>query len=226
MSMSHKLFKIQKAFTLVEIMIVLVIVGSLMTILFRSYTEISKIYIKSQNEKTVVSEYKSLNAYLQNIIDQNKIDFEIWTGASLEDLKSRWFIWFQNGWTDTVHFVGKDDIRLYKTWDCVDWTWNYSIFSQNILNKKCRIEIENSGQIVKLTNPNTVYVSNVFFKISPDKYYTGDMMQYFEHNTKNWSDWVGSVYDPSIGIWAHIQVANYNASWVSSSNMAIQHVYN
>lgn len=65
----------KSGFTLIEVMIVLVIVSMLSIVLFRTYSTVSEIAFRLQQEKYVMQDALSLSQILQNIADTSKIDY-------------------------------------------------------------------------------------------------------------------------------------------------------
>lgn len=77
---------IKKAFTLVETMIVLVIIGILAVVLTQSYLTISKIAFTIEQEKNLSEEALMLTQMIQSITEDATIDYEKYNG-SLETSK-------------------------------------------------------------------------------------------------------------------------------------------
>lgn len=74
----------KKAFTLVEILVVLVIVGILSAILLKSYTRVSEMSFRVQQTKNVHQEVLHLAQVMQNLADSATIDFAAYgSGMSL-----------------------------------------------------------------------------------------------------------------------------------------------
>lgn len=139
-------------FTLIELLIVIVIVGILSTLLFRTLWDMINANSKIQQEKTMTQELITIQTSINNIsehypiIDKSKYE-------GLED-------WF----TETLYLQNKswDKISLYGVWDCI--------------NSWCYLAIKiNSDPEIKITNPTKTTISWIKFKILPVKYYTGSI---------------------------------------------------
>ena len=85
-----------KAFTLVETIIVLVIVGLLATVLIQSYLTISKIAFMVEQEKNLTEESLLLTQMLNSIAESSTIDYERY-GSSLAEI---------HGFTGTLYLTG------------------------------------------------------------------------------------------------------------------------
>jgi prepilin-type N-terminal cleavage/methylation domain-containing protein len=68
------------AFTLIELIIVMVIIGILSVILLRTYTWISEMTFRVQETKDVQQEILHLSQVMQNFADRNTIDFSQYSG--------------------------------------------------------------------------------------------------------------------------------------------------
>ncbi|NOZ43583.1 MAG: type II secretion system protein, partial [bacterium] len=65
----------KKAFTLMETILVLFIIGLLSGILVKTYVQMSKISFRIEQEKNVTQELFFVSEVLQNFADRNSIDF-------------------------------------------------------------------------------------------------------------------------------------------------------
>jgi type II secretory pathway pseudopilin PulG len=68
--------KISKWFTLIETLIVVVIIWILAVILMKTYTFVSEISFRIQQEKNVTQETLFLSQIIQNLSDKNSIDYD------------------------------------------------------------------------------------------------------------------------------------------------------
>lgn len=67
--------KQKKAFTLIEILIALVLTGILFTLIFKTYTHITQISARLENEKKLNAEIAFVTETVQNIADIYQIDY-------------------------------------------------------------------------------------------------------------------------------------------------------
>jgi prepilin-type N-terminal cleavage/methylation domain-containing protein len=71
--------KNRKAFTLIEVLVVLVIVAMLMGVLFEIYITISRITFRVELQKNVNEELLFVTDSLQNLSNRNQIDYSRYT---------------------------------------------------------------------------------------------------------------------------------------------------
>jgi len=67
--------KIRKAFTLLELIIVMAILGILFVLLLRTYNRIGTMVFRVQQEKEVAQEILQISQLIQNYSDRNTIDY-------------------------------------------------------------------------------------------------------------------------------------------------------
>jgi len=77
--------KLKKAFTLVEITIVVIVSSILFVLLAKVYINASKLYIYQKNIKNIESDLLFFNQTLQNLADESQIDFDAYSGYNLEN---------------------------------------------------------------------------------------------------------------------------------------------
>ena len=66
----------KKAFTLIELLIVICILGIFSVVLFRTYNTISRISFRVEQQKKANEELLFLSEILQNFANRNSIDFD------------------------------------------------------------------------------------------------------------------------------------------------------
>lgn len=133
-----------RAFTLLEILIVLVITGMLFAVLFRVYITISQITFRVQEQKYVNEELLFLSESLQNFSNRNKIDYTEY-GTWLFD--TNWF-------TD----------MLYMSWE----DWKFAIYSSGINcgSGVCELYLQKDWEEIQISK-NKIFLSKAKFKIIP-----------------------------------------------------------
>ena len=96
----------KSAFTLVEILIVVVLFGLLSGIILKTYTTITKVAFRMEQDKELAKETLILSQVLQNIAAEATIDYSKYT-----DLKSK------KGITDTLYLTGgqRTGTQLFST---------------------------------------------------------------------------------------------------------------
>ena len=96
---------------MIEILIVLVLIGILTTILFKSYTWISEVAFRVEQTKRVHQETLSLAQILQNFVDRNTIDYTQYHSGFLAD---------HQGIVSDLYLSGQDGrLHLYTSGDCL-----------------------------------------------------------------------------------------------------------
>lgn len=158
----------KKAFTLIELMIVIVILGMLTFVLFSAYNKISEISFRIERQRKVNEEVLFTSEILQNYANRNSIDFDYYTWINRLD-SSKWF-------TSILYLSWEDGkFSIYSSWsNCIKiWT---EIDDASWFGSGCGLYMKKEGWAeIKLTN-DWVYFSEAKFKIIPyfnsDSYYS------------------------------------------------------
>ena len=165
--------KKRNAFTLIEILVVLVIVAMLMWVLFEIYITISRITFRVELQKNINDELLFVTDTLQNLSNKYQIDYSEYDTASM----------FTNKWlTDTLYLYWEDlsweilKISVYAS-GC-DSSWNY-----------CRLFMNNDGKRFPLTQDKVLF-KNTKFKIIP-----------FEKI--DYQDWISHCEEEKGALWAY-----------------------
>ena len=117
----------KKAFTLIELMIVIVILGMLTFVLFSAYNKISEISFRIERQRKVNEEVLFMSEVLQNYANRNSIDFEKYW-RNLKDS-----VWF----TDILYLSWEDGrFSIYSTGGSCIPIWTEIIYSLIINNKE------------------------------------------------------------------------------------------
>jgi len=149
-----------KWFTLVETLIAVIVIWILAVILMKTYTFISQISFRIQQEKNVIQETLFISQIFQTLSNRNNIDYNKYNQA-----KGTWYLTTKKWFTDTLYLSWQDwIIKIYSTWDCIDpWTeidfltWSY----------QCNIEIIKNWETFTLNDPQKAYFSKIIFRIIP-----------------------------------------------------------
>jgi prepilin-type N-terminal cleavage/methylation domain-containing protein len=75
----------KRAFTLIEMLIVICILGVFSAVLFRTYKTISDISFRVEQQKNVNEEFLFLSEVLQNFANRNSIDFAKYSSLGNDD---------------------------------------------------------------------------------------------------------------------------------------------
>lgn len=114
----------KKAFTLIEILIVIIVMSILFILLSKAYLLTSSLYIGERNHKNIEKDILYFNQTLQNLADSTEIDYSKYSDLS-KNLGFTWVLYLKDNnhsykiyqsWTQV--FLKKDDtkIPLIKTW--------------------------------------------------------------------------------------------------------------
>lgn len=195
-------------FTLVEIIVVLVIIWLLSVVLMKTYTFISQIAFRIQQEKYINKEILFISQSIQNFSDRNKIDY----------LRYNWSLTWKYWITEKLYLSWQDwIISIYSTWNCIDpWetistlTWWY----------KCYLEIENNWNKIAITNTNDIYLTKTFFKIIPY-----DSTENYLNSTTCWN-YITCIHKPWFFIISKAYSPRYNQERYNKIQINIQQFFN
>ena len=146
----------KKAFTLIELLIVIVIVGILSVLLFRTLGDMMKANARVQQEKILAQELISIQTSLNNISEQYPYLDQSW--YTTMDKNSQWFVstlYLKNGSGDKINISG--------TGDCSEECYMVANFTDK--------------ESLPLSNKNFSKASNIVFKILPIQYFTKDQYE-------------------------------------------------
>lgn len=143
--------KLQKAFTLIELLIVIIIIGILSTLLFRTLADMLTANARIQQEKIMTQELMTIQTTINNISEHYPI------------IDTIYYEWLQNGFIDTLYLRNNSwsTVQIYSTGSCDTWSWCY-----------LAAQIDTNEEI-QITQPDRSTVSGIKFKILPIEYYTG-----------------------------------------------------
>ena len=192
-------------FTLVEILIVLVLVGILTTILFKSYTWVSETAFRVQQTKRVHQETLSLSQILQNFVDRNTIDYTKYTSWSLaahQGIVSDLYLSWQDG-----------SLHLFTSGAC-DMTGG--IFSSH---DACDLILERLGTFVVLNDSHSALLRNALFKIIPFAS-SDDYLQ--DKVSCVGQDYLHCVQTPGFWFLFDMYSSNYSTTWTNRVHLPVQ----
>jgi hypothetical protein len=192
-------------FTLVEILIVLVLVGILTTILFKSYTWVSETAFRVQQTKRVHQETLSLSQILQNFVDRNTLDYTKYVSWSLAS---------QQGIVSDLYLSGQDgSLHLFTSGACDMTGW---VFSSHAA---CDLVLERSGAYVVLNDSHSALLRNPVFKIFPfasaDDYLQGKVPCVGQ-------DYLHCVQTPGFWFLFDMYSSNYGPTWTNKVHLPVQ----
>ncbi len=131
----------KRAFTLIEIILVVLITGILFVLLAKVYITASKLYVYHTNLKNVENDLFFINQTLQNLADSSEIAYSKYTNLA----ETKGFTWVLN------LKQNNKILQIYaKNWRVLLKTISWS-----------------TEEISPLTNTGTTYVNKLMFKILP-----------------------------------------------------------
>ena len=149
----------QKAFTLIELLIVITVIGILSMLLFRTLWDMITTNARIQQEKIINQEVINLQTTLNNLSEQYPIIAMSWYQSENATLSGDIGEW---GFTPTLYLTNRswELLSIYATgWDC-NSSWCYMAFKQW------------DNEEVKITNPDYSSMKSLLFKVTPTQYYT------------------------------------------------------
>lgn len=193
--------KNKRAFTLIELLIVLVIMSILIGVLFDVYITISKISYRVELQKHVNEELYFISETLQNLSNRNEINY---------DEYGTWL--FNTSWmTET----------LYLSWE----DWQIAIYSSgvNCNSGICNLYMNKNNKEIQLTQ-DSVYFSKAKFKIIPFEKLDYQSESICERTLDN-------VYACRFNQWFWFMVSIYSARysderWTSDVYLKVQQFFN
>lgn len=172
----------KKAFTLIELLIVTIIMSILFIVLAKSYLLASSLYIYETEHKNIEKDILFFNQTLQNLADNTEIDYTKYNNLS-STLGFTWTLYLK--WTQHSYkiyqswaqvFLEKDNhlnIPLVKTWANIAKNLTFKI-----------IPYVNPFKVFKDTNQQP-YVT-VFFDIQTKFYSEKDWKQNIKYRLQEW----------------------------------------
>lgn len=183
----------KSAFTLVEILIVVVLFGLLSGIILKTYTTITKVAFRMEQDKELAKETLVLSQVLQNIAAEATIDY-----SQYHDLKNT------NGITDTLYLTGgqRTGTQLFSTWNCENAR---NLYDEKYRENKegnadfssCKLMLKREEQEVALLWTEKLLQSKMHFKVIP--YQSTIEAITITWDSILWKPWfwiLGAVYSP------------------------------
>ncbi len=200
-------------FTLVELLIVMVIVGILITLVFQTYSEISKLSFRIEQEKILEEESIYFSQILQNLSERNTID---WDKYDTNLVNNNWF-------TGTLYMTGLDGaFSLYSTWSCKDDV--VQVFNKSYDKNWCWIEMktDDENKTIALTETWNVFVTNTMFRIVP--FASED--EIIKDNNLCKTNYFACLHSEWFWIFTSLQIPNYSETWANDVKQNMQLFFN
>lgn len=208
----------KKAFTLLEMLIVIVILWIFSGVLFRTYNIISDISFRIEQQRKVNEELLFLSEILQNFANRNSIDFDAYEHDWLSELINlHWF-------TGVLYLSWEDwKFHIYSSWECVEFS---QLPSTSQLWSGCSLYLQKDNDLenpdpIKLTDWS-VYFTRAKFKIIPysDKYFTDNS------NTCD-SNYFACVNDDGFRLFVDVYPKLYKGdNWANDVHLLVQQFFN
>lgn len=181
----------KSAFTLVEILIVVILFGLLSGIILKTYTTITKVAFRIEQDKELAKETLVLSQVLQNIAAEATIDYSKYT-----DLKNT------NGIVDTLYLTGGQwtGSQIFSTWTCEEARNLYDEKyrenkDQNADFSSCKLMLQKGDQEFALLGIGKFLQSRMQFKVIP--YVSAlESLGSWATAAKPWFWILGVVYSP------------------------------
>lgn len=143
-------------FTLIELLISISIIGILIVILFRAYNSIAEVTFRVQQEKSIQQEMIRIAQTLQNIADNNSIDFEAYN-ENIE--KNALFLSGEEG-----------KVSITSTGVCFSDSPAITGFTQEQKDNPCQLIIaKQDWSMIPITTSSESLISKPYFTIIPHK---------------------------------------------------------
>lgn len=157
----------KSAFTLMEILIVVVLFGLLSGIIIQSYVTISRIGLRMEQDKTLAKESLLLTQILQNIAAEATIDYDRYEEEKINLQEKKGIIeklyltWWQ-----------RTGVQISSVGDC---ELSARLYDENYLEKKeektdfssCRLVLKQGDREITLLGGGNFLLSKISFKIIP-----------------------------------------------------------
>ena len=215
----------KKAFTLLETLIVVVIVGTLAVVLTQSYLTISKLAFKVEQEKNLTEEALLLTQTLQSLADTATIDFDAYRDGGSNLINEK-------GFTDTLYLTGalRSGASLSSTEECsIDLEGSFGENEEGVYdptqvitnNSWCQLILKQGEIEIPLIATNKVIHSKVGFKVIPfasEQYYFSDTTS--EENILN------KIQQPAFWIFIHLYSPYYQPTGMNKVDRPLQLFFN
>lgn len=196
---------VKKAFTLLEMLLVVIIVWLLAGVLFRTYISMSEMSFRVEQEKRLNQELLFSSQILQNLANDYQIDYDKY-GTDLND----------NNWISTWLYLTWNGI-----WVFVYWSWNCLSLEDDITNTWCSLWMDKNLESIQITSDD-VYITQPLFKIVPYL----PSLQYSDENNCN-SNYITCIYDPWFWVIFDMYSRWYNDNnWTNRVSIFVQQFFN
>lgn len=161
-----------KAFTLVEILIVVWLFWLLSGIILQTYTTISRISYRIQQEKEIAKEALVLTQVLENLAQTTTIDYSEYSYSALQSsggIVSELYLKDEKNQGITINTTGAcfqaSELREQKQLELLPVEKEGTL--KNIRNSNCKLILKKNKEEIKLLDSKKFNISQAQFKIIP-----------------------------------------------------------
>ena len=175
----------KKAFTLIEVILVVAIIGMLAWVLFKTYITMSQIAFRVEQQKIVSQELLFVTEIFQNLANRNEIDYTKYNNVLDNNINL-----VETRWLSNILYMSWEDwmISIFSSGDCV--SLNDDIDKEN-LKIWCNLILQKNDKNIVLTK-DLVYMTDALFKIIP----FADEETYIKDSDLCKSNYLACIGDP------------------------------
>ncbi|MDR2191199.1 MAG: prepilin-type N-terminal cleavage/methylation domain-containing protein [Candidatus Peribacteria bacterium] len=205
----------RKAFTLVETLIVIIIIGILAAVLIESYLTITKIAFKIEQEKNLSEEALMITQIFQSIADTATIDYEKYTENNIN-------LSGENGFVNTLYLTGgqRTGASIYSTGTCLSgnaFAMQNGVYPDAsaiiFAHSGCQLLLSQNGTHTPLLATQKLIPSKALFKVIP----FDSEEHYFSENYKG-QMLINEIAKPAFRVFLHLYSPFYQP--VGQNNIA------
>lgn len=220
----------KKAFTLLEMIIVLIIISVLSGCIIQSYLTISGIAFRIDQKKNLTEEALSITQIIDTIASDATIDYTKYcTKQNCSDLADLADV---NWYADVLYLTGElwSGASIYTTWTCLplEWwgeyndgeRWNFDMYNYS----GCNLILEQNGIKTPLIATNNddfkkIIVSKAKFRIIP--FHSNE--RYYDNGDVNITN---NLWKPSFRLFIHFYSPYYQSIWKNQIDQPLQLFFN
>ena len=208
--------KNKKAFTLIEIILVVAIIGMLAWILFKTYITMSQIAFRVEQQKIVNQELLFVTETLQNLSNRNEIDYSKYNDDTIENninlVETKWL-------ANILYMTGDDgSVSIFSSGNCVALNER---LDREKLEIWCNLVLQKDDKSIVLTK-DLVYITDALFKLIP----FADDESYIQDSGLCESNYLACIGDPGFWFVANIYNRWHDTSRTNNVSVFVQQFFN
>ena len=219
----------KKAFTLVETMIVLVIIGILSVALTQAYLTITRIAFKVEQERNLTEEALMLTQIFQSISETATIDYDAYSENKIDLSKT-------NGFTDILYLTGgqRTGVSIFSKnpESCLSTNGSeflpdndgmYSDPAEHLFaGSGCQLLLQQGETITPLIDTSKLVVSKVRFKVLP---FDSEINYFYSDKYKN-NILINDLAKPGYRIFLQLYSSYFQPVGLSNIKQPLQLFFN